>query len=153
MTTKAAKQEISIRTDMPVTRQHAWLTHLAKKLRMLDPPDDDLKYLADSLEQISAGSDANEVLGVKRGAGRNNEKDAAHFNNNLAIMWVIGAMTPFDSSDTPMSRRAAVDMASELFGLERDNLERMCPSNESIKKYGPDFDLHRAKASTKKKPD
>ena len=75
--------------------------------------------LRECLEKVAAGEDANKVLGLNRGRGRNDKQAIATFRKNMIPMWVVS-----DMLDNNRSRKAAIEKAAEAWGIDCETVER-----------------------------
>jgi hypothetical protein len=129
----------------PVTLEHAKLRKLAQRLANLHMNDKQFRWLATALDRIASGNDANVELGVKRKKGQDDKKFIRHMKNQMAIRWIAGRMNPIDGEVPPL-KIVAVQEAAAAFDLDYDNLNRVCPTEEDLKKLVKfDWDSQRPK--------
>ena len=118
---------------IPVTLEHAKLRKLAQRLARMHMADKQILWLATALNRIGSGNDANIEFGVKRRKGQDDKKFNQHMKNQMAIRWIAGRMNPL-KGDPPKSTTEAIHEAATLFNLEPENLSRVCPTDEELKK-------------------
>jgi hypothetical protein len=116
----------------PVTFEHARLRQLSNKLKSLHHEDSEILELAEQLNRIGCGSDANVVLGVKRSQGQNPDKEDAHYVTQMAVRWIAGRLNPLGGEEPP-SKVVAIGEAATAFDLDVENLARACPSLIELK--------------------
>ena len=120
--------------NLPETFEHAQLRKLAQKLARMHMADKQILWLATALKRIGSGSDANIELGVKRKKGQDKKKALRHMDNQIAIRWIASRMNPFDDDEEPPLKIVAIQEAALRFNLDYDNLNRICPKEEELKK-------------------
>ena len=134
-----------MRNNPPVTLEHAQLRKLAQKLARMHMADKQILWLATALNRIGSGNDANIELGVKRKKGQDEKKASRHMNNQIAIRWIASRMYPIDGEPPPL-KSVAIQEAALAFNLDYDNLNRICPTEEDLKKLVEfDWDSQRPK--------
>ena len=116
------------------TKRHIKIRQLAKRLNDGTETDNDRRYLADCLHEISLGRDANEAFDVKTQRGQNHDKQIKHVNICLALTWVADAIQPeTDRIDTGLDLplEDALGEAAERFKVSYETLRRCW----GLKKY------------------
>lgn len=106
-------------------KQHLKLMEIAQRLRSNAATNDDRCYLADCLQRISHGGDANEVLGIKRSRGQGPAKEDRHFRIFFALTWIAAATRPkTDQDDSGLAMRLedALGHAAEHFNVGYETL-------------------------------
>jgi hypothetical protein len=131
--------------NQPVTYEHAKLRELAQKLSQAHTGDKQIQWLANALNRIAFGHDANTELGVQKGKGQDEKKQRRHMTNQIAIRWIAGRMHPIDG-EKPPKKNIAIREAAEAFNLDEDNLKRACPTLPELKSMVEfDWDSQRPK--------
>lgn len=134
-----------MKNNLPVTLEHAQLRKLAQKLARMHMADKQILWLATALKRIGSGYDANIELRVKRKKGQDEKKYSRHMNNQMAIRWIAGRMNPIGDEKPPL-KNEAIQEAALAFDLDFDNLNRICPTEEELKKLVEfDWDSQRPK--------
>ena len=106
---------------MNPTDRRKYLTAFAQQMQQKkELTDPQFEYLANVFTKISAGEDANKVLGLKYQRGKGPKKDKARQNLSLILHWIAGAMaTTTDGGHGYTLEEAcnkAVPFAREIFG-------------------------------------
>jgi hypothetical protein len=134
-----------MKNNLPVTFEHVQLRKLAQKLARMHMADKQILWLATALKRIGSGNDANIELGVKRKKGQDEKKSLRHMKNQMAIRWIAGRMNPIHDEPPPL-KNVAVQEAALAFELDYENLDRICPTEEDLKKLVEfDWDSQRPK--------
>ncbi len=136
--------------NQPVTYEHAKLKELAQKLGRTNTNDKQMQWLADALNRIAHGNDANTELGIQKGKGQDEKKQRRYLTNQIAIRWIAGRMNPING-EKPPKKNFAIREAAEAFNLDEDNLKRACPTLPELKSMVEfDWDSQRPKIENQK---
>lgn len=100
---------------MSVTDHRRVLADLAVRIRCgVTLQDEERTYLANCIQQISEGADANEAFGVKRGRGQSVEDDRRREKLSIA-MHLVSALVE-ESNNVEAACKKIADLISEKGG-------------------------------------
>jgi hypothetical protein len=91
--------------------------------------------LLECLEQIAEGQDANKVLGLNRGRGKNAKQAVATFKKNMIPIWVASVMR-----ELQVSRSEAMEKASLAWDMDYETVERYAQRLDAVLNEGGNFD-------------